>query len=196
MELSALKPGPSWANHDEGVTPAGTQAFLQHFLSPSDSLPNPTPGEGKSGSLTTWPLVTVLLGAAREGTLYLNSSGPQGLGLRDAEAETSVMQSRACDFSPPGPATLLEEAGEIQPAPHYSARAWTRSCMVHGLKPGHQHLPLSQGFCGSRTQKALKACPRLFPQTPGQVWSKPRGSEMTPPWRPHHLGPLLLQGSL
>lgn len=40
VELSALKPGPSWANHDEGVTPAGTQAFLQHFLSPSDSLPD------------------------------------------------------------------------------------------------------------------------------------------------------------
>lgn len=156
--LLMLKPGLTPANQDWVVSPeASPEASLHHLWAPwilsstlthiriKPSLPKPRRLKNTSGSLAHCSASGHCTpGAAPEGTPQLTRSSPQGLGLRPCRGRDFCEEIEAH-----GPTALLEEAGEVQPSPPSSARAWARLLPVaSGLAaaaPHHRKVLWRQG---------------------------------------------------
>lgn len=191
---------PSAFPKPHGFSPPHTCMYSRTQIKPTCLTPDSSRTELR---LTAWPLATAPLGAAPEGTPHLARSGLQGLGLSVAERESSVKKSRprACQFSPPGPAALLEEAGEPQPTPRYSARAWARPLPVaSGLAtsscPSHRGSVGAGGYSCVLSLPGWEAGgPQGLPQTPFTLGSQNLDQAWSwSSWRPHDVGPLEPQG--
>lgn len=155
---------PSAFPKPHGFSPPHTCMYSRTQIKPTCLTPDSSRTELR---LTAWPLATAPLGAAPEGTPHLARSGLQGLGLSAAERESSVKKSRprACQFSPPGPACPAGGGWRTPANPTLLSQSLGQAAAC-GLRPGHQQLPITQGFCGGGRIQLCSLSARLGGRRP------------------------------